>query len=173
MIKKILLFVAALLVLLLIIAVLLPADFRVERSTTINAPVEKVFEQVADLNNYKEWNPWSEQDPDANTTLSEQSRGKGSIWTWNGEIIGVGSLEIVKLEEGKSIETKVTFFEPMESTSFGFWQFENTDNGTSVSWAFEGSLSYPVERFMGFFMDDMLGKDFEKGLANLKKRCEK
>ena len=173
MLKKILLFVGAILVLLLIIAALLPADYRVERSIVINAPTEKVFEQVVDLNNYVKWNPWSKMDPDAKTVISEKSRGVGSIWFWEGEINGKGSLSIVKLDEGKSIETKVEFFEPMESEASGFWKFENVDNGTNVTWAFEGALSYPVERYMSFFMDDMLGADFEKGLANIKKICEK
>lgn len=172
MLKRILLFVGAFLALLLIIAALLPSNYRVERSTTINAPVGKVFEQVADLNNYIKWNPWSELDADAKNTVTERGRGTGSIWSWEGEIVGKGNLSIVKLEEGKSIETKVTFLEPMESTSSGFWKFENSDHGTNVSWAFEGGLSYPIERYIGFFMDDMLGEDFEKGLANLKNRCE-
>ena len=172
MLKKILLFVAAILVLFLIIAALLPAEYRVERSITINAPTGKVFEQVVDLNNYTKWNPWSEADPEAKTSISEKNRGVGSVWTWEGEINGKGSLSIIKLEEGKSIETKAEFFEPMEDVAFGFWQFKNIDNTTKVTWAFEGNLDYPVGRYMSFFMDDMLGADFEKGLANIKKRSE-
>ena len=172
MLKKILLFVVALLVLLLVIGVLLPSEFKVERSANINVPVEKVFVQVADLNNYVKWNTWSEQDPEAKVTVSVPSRGEGSIWSWEGEIIGKGSLLIVKLEDGKSIETKVVFYEPKQSEASGFWKFESTEKGVNVSWTLKGNLSYPVERYMGFFIDDILGKDFEKGLANLKKRCE-
>jgi len=45
-------------------------------------------------------------------------------------------------------------------------------DSTEVNWVFEGKFSYPFERFMYFYIDDMMGADFEKGLANLKKRCE-
>ncbi len=173
MLKKILLFVVALLVLLLIIGVLLPSEFKVERSTSINVPVEKVFVQVADLNNYVKWNTWSEQDPEAKVTLSMPSSGVGSSWSWEGEIIGKGSLSIVKFEDRKSIETIVMFYEPRQSEASGFWEFESTEKGANVSWTLKGNLSYPIERYMGFFIDDILGGDLEKGLANLKKRCEK
>ncbi|MEN8122989.1 MAG: SRPBCC family protein, partial [Bacteroidota bacterium] len=155
MLKKIILFIVALIVLLLIIAALLPAEYRVERSITINAPVEKVFEQVVDLNNYVKWNPWSDQDPEAKSKISENSRGVGSVWLWDGAVIGKGELSIVKLDEGRSIETRVEFFEPMARTSSGFWKFEGINNSINVRWAFKGSLSYPVERYMGFFIDDM------------------
>ena len=30
----------------------------------------------------------------------------------------------------------------------------------------------PISTYMGFFMDAMVGKDYEKGLANLKRAAE-
>jgi len=172
MLKKISLFIIALLALLLIIAALLPSKFRVERSIIINATPEKVFWQVADLKNYLLWNPWSELDPKLQNTLSEKTKGEGATWAWKGKKVGTGKLTILKTDEFKYIETKVEFVKPWKTTNYGFWNFTPRGGQTFVSWAFEGEFSYPFERFMYFFMDNMLGEDFDKGLANLKKRCE-
>jgi hypothetical protein len=47
-------------------------------------------------------------------------------------------------------------------------------DGTTVTWAMFGPTPY-VSKFMGIFvsMDSMIGKDFERGLANLKAYAEK
>ena len=172
MLKKITLFVLALLALLLIIAGLLPAEFRVERSVKINAPAEKVFWQIADLNNYKEWNPWSEVNSEVKFVMGAKTKGEGAIWHWKGRKVGEGQLTILKIDENRHIETKVEFFKPREVVNFGFWTLKQQGDSTLVAWAFEGKFSYPFERFMYFFMDDMLGEDFDRGLENLKKRCE-
>lgn len=172
MIKKILLFIVSLIGLVLVLAIFLPSSYKVERTTTINAKQKTIFNNVADLNNYLKWNPWSKMDPEAKNTISENSKGVGASWSWDGPTVGKGSLSIVKLEEFKSIETKIIFTEPRQDEGSGYWTFEKTDNGTKVTWAMKGELAYPIGKIMGLFMDNMLGGDFEKGLANLKEVCE-
>ncbi len=172
MLKKILIFILAFFAFVLIIAALLPAKYRIERSIMINAKPEKVFWQIADINNFIEWNPWVKREPDAKTTLSETRRGVGASWLWEGNKIGSGKLSIIKVDEFESIETKVEFFKPWEGLNYGFWNIRSMGDSTEVNWVFEGKFSYPFERFMYFYIDDMMGADFEKGLANLKKRCE-
>jgi ribosome-associated toxin RatA of RatAB toxin-antitoxin module len=173
MLKKILIFIGALIALLLVLAIFLPSNYRVERSATINAPVEDVYNQVADFNNYAKWNPWSKMDPEAKITVSENSSGVGANWSWEGEEIGTGSLTIEKAEEYKSIETKLVFTAPRQDEGIGFWTFEETDGKTKVTWAMEGELGYPIGRFMGLMMEGMLGESFEQGLNNIKEIVEK
>jgi len=60
----------------------------------------------------------------------------------------------------------------MESEASGSWEFESIQKSAIESWTLKGNLSYLIEWFMGFMMDDMLGGDFEKGLANLKKNVK-
>ena len=174
MIKKIIVFIIAFFALILIIAALLPASYRVERSVLIKAPVDVVFWQVADLKNYISWNPWSNIKPNIKNTLSKNTQAKGSTWEWQGKKAGSGKLTIIDFVENKWIETKIEFYKPWKGINYGYWKFESTDEGkTKVSWTFEGKFSYPFERFMYFYMDEMLGEDFDKGLANLKQKCEK
>lgn len=172
MLKKLGVFIIAVIVLLLIIAALLPANFHVERSIVIKAAPEKIFWEVADLENNRSWNPWAKIDPDAKNIMSAQTRGVGSSWTWDGKKVGKGTLSIIEADEFKSIRTKVEFVKPWEGIHYGFWRFESMGDSTKVTWAFEGKLEYPIERFMYFFMDKMMGDDFDKGLKNLKKKCE-
>jgi hypothetical protein len=172
MVKKILIFLIAFILLVLIIAALLPANFHIERSVVINAPAQKVYEQVADLNNYLKWNPWSETEPGAKIIMGEISSGEGAYWSWEGKKIGKGKLTILKADKYTSVETKVEFTEPWEGISFGFWVFTPQAGTTKVIWTFKGSLNYPVERFMYFYIDRKLGENFDRGLANLKQKCE-
>ncbi|MCF6240654.1 MAG: SRPBCC family protein [Bacteroidales bacterium] len=172
MLKKIFIFIIAFFAMFLIIAALLPAKYRIERSITINAPQEKIFWQIADIDNYTEWNPWLMLDPNAQKTLSETRKGVGASWLWEGEKIGAGKLSIINIKEFESIETKVEFFKPWKGLNYGFWSITPKTDSTKVTWAFEGKFSYPFERFLYFYIDDMMGKDFEKGLDSLKKRCE-
>jgi ribosome-associated toxin RatA of RatAB toxin-antitoxin module len=173
MLKKILIFIGALIVLLLILAMFLPSSYRVERSTTINAPAEKVYNQVADFSNYMNWNPWTKMDPEAKNTVSENSKGVGAVWSWEGKKVGKGSLTIEKAVENKSLETKLVFTAPRQDEGKGYWTFEETDGKTKVTWAMEGELGYPVGRFMGLMMEGMLGDSFEEGLTNIKEIVEK
>ena len=173
MLKKIVIFLVALVGLLLVLAIFLPSSYKVERSATINAPAEKVYTQVVDLNNYLKWNPWSKMDMKAKHTISANSQGIGAVWSWDGQEVGKGSLTIEKVVENKSIETKVLFTSPRQDEGKGFWTFEETSGTTKVTWAMEGELGYPIGRFMGLMMDGMLGSNFEQGLANLKEITEK
>jgi len=49
----------ALIAILLIVAAMQPADFRVERSATIAASPEVLFAQVNDHKKFQIWNPWA------------------------------------------------------------------------------------------------------------------
>jgi hypothetical protein len=40
-----------------------PDSFRVERSTSISAPPEKIFPLINDLHAWEAWSPWERIDP--------------------------------------------------------------------------------------------------------------
>ena len=168
MIKKIFIFIMALIALLLVLAIFLPSSYKVERSLTINAPAEVVYKQVIDLNNYLKWNPWSKMDPEAKQTVAEKSFGVGASWSWDGEVVGKGGLTITEAVEYTSIKTELEFTEPRQDKGIGHWFFEESGGTTIVTWSMEGDLGYPVGRYMGLMMDGMLGEQFEQGLENIK-----
>jgi hypothetical protein len=57
MLKKILIALAAIIVIFLIVVAMQPADFTVERTATMAAPQADVFAQVNDLHKWDAWSP--------------------------------------------------------------------------------------------------------------------
>ncbi len=171
--KKIILALLGLLGTFLIGAIILPDQYRVERSVRIKAPMDKVFSEVSYLENWEKWSPWKRQDPEATYSYSGVLGEEASSMTWDGEVVGRGSLRLKKIEKNQKINTVLNFVEPFESSSNGEWIFKKEGEFVVVTWANYGPLSYPLERYLGFFaFDSMIGEDFQQGLNNLKEVCE-
>jgi len=173
--KTILIILAALGVLILILGLMGPKSYRVERSTEIEASPEVVYGYVSRLASMKEWGPWQEMDKDQVQTIEGTDGTVGAVWIWEGDTVGKGRQELTELVQNERVRTKLTFFVPMmgESVSTGTYDLEPTANGTRMTWGFEGENGF-LGRAMGVFMDmdKQLGPDFEKGLANLKAMAE-
>ena len=176
MLKKILGVVALLLALLLGFAATRPDTFRVERSTTIKAPTEKVFAYLNDFQKFGVWSPWEKLDPAMQRTFSGPATGVGSIYGWNGnDQVGAGRMEIKAVEPNAKVNIQLDFLKPFEAHNTTDYLLKaNPDGTTTVTWAMYGPMPY-VSKLMCIFvsMDAMVGKDFEQGLANLKAAAEK
>jgi len=79
MLKKIAISVVVLVAALLAYAATRPATFRVERSTSIKAPPEKIFALINDLHGWGAWSPFEKKDPAMKRTLSGAPNGKGAV----------------------------------------------------------------------------------------------
>lgn len=174
MLKKILYGFLALIALIVIISLFLPGSAHVERSTTIDAPVERVFAYVNDLEKWDDWSPWSEKDPDMDVSWGEITEGMGASYCWEGDPdqVGKGCLEITEVVENEKIVNKLDFME--QGTAMGSYTFSEADGKTTVTWGFDTDVSSPpvIGKFFGMMMDGFVGPDFEKGLANLKALAE-
>jgi hypothetical protein len=170
--KKVFYSIIGFILFILLIALFLPSQYYISRSIQINRPVESIFTEVADFNNWLKWNPWSESDPFAKNRITVLPGITGSMWEWEGNVIGKGVLKINKIEKNKSITFNLQFLGPQKMESIEIWTFEPIDSGTIVTWSDEGKLDYPIGRYFGLFLDKMMGPDFEKGLNNLKRRAE-
>ena len=166
--KGILFALLAVIATLLIVAAFLPSEYSVERSIEIRADRATVYNSVIDYNNWKDWSIWVEMDPGAVNKMSGNPGEPGAMWLWDGEIIGRGSLRLEQLRQNEMIRSTLTFAEPDRMTSTDIWNFTDSENGTLVVWINEGDLGYPLMRYFGLFLDNMLGPDYEQGLANLK-----
>lgn len=172
--KWIAIVIVALVALTLLAALILPGSYRIEKSVEINSPVDSVFAQIADYNNFKLWNPWSLSDPNATFTVSGTPATVGHKYEWNGEKIGKGSLTIDQIVPNEALKAKLAFVEPMVSSADDMFKVAATaTGGTKVIWVNEGNLAFPMERLFGPFLTKALNQQFEEGLATLKKRCEK
>ncbi len=171
--KKILIGLVGLCILLLLISLVLPSGYKVERSIEINAPMEKVYPLVYDPKGWARWGVWSRRDPGMKVTYSGAPAGVGAQWSWQSKSEGSGSMEFTAAEFNKLIAYKIAFAE-FDGSFTGRLEFTPAAKGVRVSWIADGDVgSNPVMRYFALVMDRMLGPDFEGGLKNLKEMAEK
>ncbi len=151
-----------------------PDSFRVQRVVLVNAPSDKVFPLINDIKAWTVWSPYEKKDPAMKRTYGAVTAGKGATYAWDGDKnVGQGSMEIVESSPRK-IVLKLDFLKPFEAHNMGEFVLEPKGDSTSVTWAIYGPSPY-MSKVVGTFMniDDMIGRDFEKGLADLKAAAEK
>lgn len=68
------------------------------------------------------------------------------------------------------IDIQLKFMEPYETTSPTRYIISELKKGTKLTWEMNDEMVYPTNMMLLFVdMDEQIVKDFEKGLANLKK----
>jgi hypothetical protein len=151
-----------------------PKKYHVHRSIVINRALPDVFQYIKHVKNQNHWSPWQKKDPNMKQTFTGEDGTVGFLSHWEGnKEVGTGEQEIKNIEENKRLETALRFFKPWKSQSDAYMQVDEADGGTRVTWGFAGENKVPVNVMMMFMnMDKMVGKDFEEGLANLKKIME-
>ena len=168
-------FVTVALAALLLFAATRPDSFRVERTTTIKAPRDRIFGLINDFRNWGAWSPWEKLDPAMQRTHSGAASGNGAAYAWEGSgKVGAGKMEITQSMPPSKIVIKLDFLKPFEGHNTAEFTLEPKGDTSSVAWAMFGPSPY-LTKVMGIFfsMDSLVGKDFEAGLANRKAAAEK
>ena len=159
----------------LILTAMKPDVFRVERAASINAPPEKIFALLNDFDRWGAWSPYEKKDPAMKRTRSGPASGKGAVYAWegNGEV-GAGRMEITASSSPSRVSLNLDFTRPFEAHNLVEFTLEGKGDSTKVTWAMRGPIPYVAKIVHVFLdMDNMVGKDFETGLANLKTIAEK
>ena len=171
MLKKILGLLGIIVGLLLLIPLILSSKMLVTRSAEMQVSASSLHSYLADLNHYPSWNPFSENDPGATNQIT--GAGVGSVLTWKGDKTGEGKMTITQIQPNQSIHLALDFYTPMEGHALIEWKTEAIDATKSrLTWSMDQDLSY-FHRYIGLFMNGMIGKTFDRGLLNLKKKIEK
>ena len=151
-----------------------PGTFRVERTTTISNFPEKIFPLINDFHNWHAWSPFEKLDPSMKKTFSGALKGRGAVYEWNGnKKAGQGRMEILDSLPHSKVAIEITFEKPFKSQNNIEFLLQKHDSSVEVTWTMYGPASF-MWKTMGIFvnMDNMIGKDFEEGLANLKALME-
>jgi carbon monoxide dehydrogenase subunit G len=174
MFKMIAIVVVVLIAAILVYAATKPDEFRVQRTTSVKAPPEKVFALINDFHRWGSWSPWEKMDPAMKRTYSGAANGKGAVYAWQGNSkVGEGRMEIADTSSPSKVTINLDFFKPIEGHNTAEFTLEPRGDSTNVTWAMYGPSPY-IAKIMGIFvsMDKMIGKEFETGLANLKTVAE-
>ena len=164
---------AALLLLVVGGAYLLPAEVQFSRAAQINAPPEKVFAIINSYKRFNEWSPWASLDPKMTFTFSGPEAGVGAGMTWasNDPSVGTGSQVITASEAPSHLSVDLNFGEM--GTSQSEWHLKAENGGTLATWSFKMKADGVLSRWTGLLMEKFVGPDYEKGLSKLKALAEK
>ena len=171
--RSIVLFILAFVLLLVVVSLFLPSKVHVERSTMITAPPAAIFSQVNNLHNWSTWMPWNKIDPNMKIDYFGSAEGKGSgyLWTSENKNVGNGKLTITDSKPDEYVATSMEFQGRGEGKAD--FKIEPTMGGSKVTWGMDSETGMnPFMKYMGLFMDQMIGGMFEKGLDDLKKASE-
>ncbi len=160
----------------LVLTLIAPKNYNVERSVNINRPLPEVFQYLKFIKNQNDWSPWKKKDPDMKQEYIGTDGEVGFMSKWEGnKEVGTGEQEIKRIVDNETIDVQLRFFKPWKSQSDAYTRVKDLGNGeTKVTWGFTGKNKPPSNIFFLFFsMDKTVGKDFEEGLAELKVILEK
>ncbi len=152
------------------------STYTVERSRVVDAPADRVYQLVADFEQWTRWSPWEDVDPQMERRYSGADSGVGAVYSWAGNRkAGSGRMEISRADEPRLVEIALEFEKPFRSSNLTVFTIDplepaaGAEEGRSqVTWRMTGprplllKLLSPVMN-----MEKIVGKDFEKGLARL------
>ena len=173
--KKVGIGLVILIAIMLILALFVSKNFDYEKSISINAPIDIVWENVNSLSDLDKWSPWNDYDPNMKKELTGIDGTVGARQSWESDVedVGKGSQTIAKIEAPNLFETDLKFYEPFESEAKGYIMLVSEGSGTKVTWGFNSEMPYPFNLMMLFMdMDGEMDPVWNNGLSKLKQLCE-
>ncbi len=160
---------------LLIEGLIQPKDVVVSRSAFIKAPKEVVFQQMVHFKNWRNWSPWTKLDTSMKDSFSVADSGAGSFYHWKGDLSKTGEVEIRnKSISGTAMVFDFELLQPSHVITSGALKAEDSAGGTKATFSFTNHFDYPWNAMTIFMnIDNLLSKDFEAGLNNMKDYIEK
>jgi effector-binding domain-containing protein len=171
--KALLIIIVLCVVAAIIAGITAPSHVHVERSITIDAPFEAIYQPINDLKQWESWSPWHKMDTTMQVTYGSISEGLGASYRWDSKNGNVGKGELtITHSSNDSICTAMNFMENGIGT--GKFSFSPAEKGIHVTWSMESDMgANPFKKLFGYLMDKMVGPVFEKGLNDLKTIAEK
>lgn len=175
MIKTIALIAGLLIGAVLLFAASRPDTFSVQRSVHIQAPAEKIFPLINEMQRFNTWNPFDKKDPQIKGSYRGPASGPGAVYDFAGDNnVGKGSLQITAATAPRQVSMQLDMQEPMAASNSIEFTLVPQGDATEVTWAMHGPSPFLTKLIhLVFNMDRMIGGDFETGLASLKGLAER
>lgn len=151
-----------------------PDVFRIGRMRYFLVPPEKIFPLMNSPREALRWSPF-EKDPNAKRSFDGPASGVGAKYTWLGNSkMGQGDIEIIESTPNRRIVLRLNMIKPFKASNQVVYELEAVDGGTEVLWTMEGPQNL-FGKVINVFIDceKMVGRDLERGLANLKVLAER
>ncbi|MDT0686907.1 SRPBCC family protein [Autumnicola psychrophila] len=126
-------------------------DYQLEETRIVAAPQEMIFNEVNEFRNWEEWFAWLQSENNPIITYTEESSGEGAVLSWKSDEVGNGKITTTAARPFSSINQDMEYTIPFgESSSEVYWNFEQTENGTQITWGVQGKHSF-MEK-LGFLL---------------------
>ncbi len=157
-------FLAAVFASLILVGLVLPGTWEVERSLEVSADPERVFAYVNDVSLWEAWTDWPE-------TAAERfgpASGTGAGRSWNDPEIGDGLFTIVESVAGERVRYRVEVQSGSMVTE-GTIDLDPVEGGTRITWRETGDFGWnPILGYVARAMDRLQGRELEVGLERLR-----
>ena len=158
----------------LMAALFAPSTQVVKRTIKIQAPQDVVFRQLSNFRMWPKWDPWFAKDTSQirtyNGTVGQEKYGYS--WSSKNSDVGKGRIEVTQINKYEQLD--FVFFmnnENNDQGNKGYFKLEEYNGMTEIEWGLVSEMSYP-SKALNYFIDGMVGPDFEQGLTNLKSLIE-
>lgn len=112
-----------------------------EQNRFIAAPPEAVYARVADLAQWRGWNPWLEHAREARAEV------QGDTLSWDVPQVGRGQVRQLAKTPATALRQKLVFDLPFSFKGRSDWRFEPAPGGTRVTWRFKGRVAFTLRAF--------------------------
>lgn len=150
-------------------------EFLVERTAVVQAAPSVIFGLINDFHEWPQWSPWEDLDPEMTHVYSGPAAGVGASHAWTGnKKAGSGSMTITESVPDRRLVLDLVFLKPFKAENVTTFLITPQPDGAEVTWQMTGTKNLFFKVF-GFIMsmDKLVGKDFEKGLSQLKAVAER
>jgi len=155
----------------------LPDRVYIMRETIIDASQEEIFHLVSDYRAWKSWCRWLNGDTHTRFIILGSGIGQRMSWQSERPVLGSGTQEIAELQSPQRLVSTVSH-ETIGSGQASIL-IDDIDGKTRVRWIYEKNMRngvafwmQPTATYAGYFMDIMVGPNYEAGLKDLKSYAE-
>jgi hypothetical protein len=167
--KKGTLFLLSIILLLVVIGILLPSSYHVERSIRINGSSKTIFPY---LNNLQKWGSWTSLNVTKDYSLEQQfsgsNQGIGSELSYHGDKLGKGKIRIVDNELNDHVSFSLLINNRFNTD--GNIKIESkSEMDSKVIITLDGDVGFHLpNRYIILMMNNIAGSLFEESLNRLK-----
>ena len=148
------------------------ADFTMSRSIHVQAAPARIHALLDDFHQWQRWSPWEGLDPDLHREYAGPAAGVGSTYHWSGnKKAGEGEMRMTQSDTSR-VAVDLDFLKPFKASNVTTFDLVPSGDGTDVSWTMTGTRSAVMGVMGKLFFDKVIARDFDKGLASLKREAE-
>ena len=120
-----------------------------EQTRLIEAPLEAVYANVADLRNWQQWSPWLQAETGVDVVHGDQTDKAGSRCSWDSTSMSAGMIEHLRLVSQQRIEQRLRLRHPFAIAGQCNWTFDKEGEKTVVTWAVRARVPFSMRAFAG------------------------